>query len=102
MTVAFAPAPAAFAPAPAAPVVESIDAHDNDIVGEVCADCLMLVANGEVDDADTCWNQAAALATLAEFYAALGDESTPFATTACEVCDTTLAGYRHEVVLNRR
>ena len=48
----------------------TLDLGDNDadnyVDGVACHDCVMLVANGEVDTADPAWDMDAALATQGE------------------------------------
>ena len=81
----------------------TLDLGDNDadnyVDGVACHDCVMLVANGEVDSADPAWDMDAALATQEEYTVALGEDDDPFSTATCTICDSTLAGYRHEVTL---
>lgn len=92
---------AAFAPATADMAEVFTDTRDSDRVGEVCIDCLSLLLTGEVYDPTDSWDGMAAFATLTTYRVALGDEVTPFSTTACEVCATHDPGYRHQVVLRR-
>lgn len=75
------------------------DTTENWVEGTACHGCVMLVANGEINEDNTDWDLDTALKTQEEYTVTLGDDVDDFSTSTCIVCDSTLPGYRHEVTL---
>lgn len=65
---------------------------------EMCVDCTMIVANGDSSGMDET-TEAAVVVGLDRLYdqgyhVAMGDETTDFSWTRCDVCGSTLGGTR--------
>lgn len=69
------------------------------IEGHCCVDCAVYIANNDDSGTSDDWNKNEVVAVMNEYHIVLTGDEFFFSTRYCDVCNTKLAGDRHDVTL---
>lgn len=73
--------------------------EDNAIHGVACSDCVMMTENLDRSGAADSWNYQSWFLTNVHHFVEIRDEVHDFSTKRCDICLTTLAGMRQDIVM---
>lgn len=72
---------------------------EDKITGVCCSDCAIMTENNDRSGVAEDWNWTGWFLTMSHYHVVIEGHVTDFSTARCDICLSTLAGTRHDVVM---